>query len=49
MTPSPFTVNIAQDTLDDLRRRLAHTRWTDGIKDAGWDYGTNVDYLRTLV
>ena len=49
MTPSPFKVNIAQETLDDLRRRLAHTRWTDEIQDAGWDYGTNVDYLKTLV
>jgi hypothetical protein len=25
--PDPFVINIAQDTLDDLNRRLRDTRW----------------------
>jgi hypothetical protein len=45
----PFRVNIAPDTLDDLRRRLTNTRWADEIRGADWNYGTNLHYLRTLV
>jgi len=32
-----------------LRQRLAKTRWPDEIKDAEWEYGTNLAYLKTLV
>jgi pimeloyl-ACP methyl ester carboxylesterase len=49
MTVRPFTVHIPQKTLDDLHRRLARTRWTDEVESAGWDYGTNLDYLKELV
>ena len=44
----PFRIDVPQDTLDDLRGRLAGTRWTDEVADAGWDYGTNLGYLREL-
>jgi microsomal epoxide hydrolase len=49
MTVKAFTMNISQATLDDLHSRLAHTRWPDEIEGAGWDYGTNLDYLKSLV
>jgi pimeloyl-ACP methyl ester carboxylesterase len=49
MTVEAFTINIPQATLDDLHNRLAHTRWPDEIEGAGWDYGTNLDYLKSLV
>lgn len=45
----PFTVNVPAEVLDDLRRRLANTRWPDQIVGSGWDYGTDIDYLRSLV
>ena len=45
----PFTVNIPQPTLDDLQARLARTRWPDEVDGAGWDYGANLAYMRTLV
>ena len=45
----PFTINIAQSVIDDLRERLARTRWPDEIAGAGWDYGTNLEYLKSLV
>ncbi len=45
----PFTVNISQETLDDLHTRLVHTRWTDAVTGADWDYGTNAAYLRELL
>ncbi len=49
MKKSPFTVHVPQAVLDDLRERLAHTRWPDEVDEAGWDYGTNLAYLKTLV
>lgn len=48
-TPQPFTIDIPQPVLDDLQSRLARTRWTDAVQDTGWDYGTNPDYLKSLV
>jgi len=48
MSVQPFTIAVAQEVLDDLQRRLAHTRWTDEVAGAGWDYGTNLAYLKEL-
>ena len=44
----PFRIDIPEAELDDLRRRIAATRWPDEVDGAGWDYGTNLDYLRGL-
>jgi pimeloyl-ACP methyl ester carboxylesterase len=44
-----FQINIPQTVLDGLQKRLARTRWTDEIEGVGWDYGTNLDYLKGLV
>src|SRR5260370_34541272 len=49
MSVQAFTITIAQSTLDDLRDRLARTRWPDEVEEARWDYGTNLAYLKTLV
>ena len=48
MDARSFKVQISQETLEDLRRRLANTRWTDEIHGADWAYGTNLDYLKSL-
>jgi len=34
MPANHFTVNISQSTLDDLRERLAKTRWMDEVEGA---------------
>ncbi|CAI8035075.1 Putative epoxide hydrolase, partial [Geodia barretti] len=44
-----FVIDIPQDVLDDLAVRLADTRWPDEIPGTGWDYGTDLSYLRELV
>ena len=49
VTTETFELKVAQHTLDDLRRRLANTRWIDEIKNADWDYGVNLQYLKSLV
>lgn len=45
----PFQIDVSQEVLDDLRERLQRTRWPDAVEGAGWDYGTNLDYLKDLV
>jgi len=47
--PNPFTARVADDVLADLRERLARVRWPDEIADAGWQYGTDLTYLKELV
>jgi microsomal epoxide hydrolase len=44
----PFTIDVSDAVLDDLRERLARTRYPDQIPDSGWDYGTDRAYLREL-
>src|SRR5438034_1165364 len=44
-----FEIRVDDAVLDDLRRRLAHTRFPDQIEGTGWEYGISVDYLRELV
>lgn len=44
-----FTITLAEQTLDDVRERLARTRWPNEVEGAGWEYGTNLAYLKELV
>lgn len=48
-TPEPFTVNVPEEVLTDLRTRLERVRWPGEIPDSGWDYGTNLAYMKELV
>ncbi|RJL35664.1 epoxide hydrolase family protein [Bailinhaonella thermotolerans] len=45
---TPFTLDVAQADLDDLRGRLARTRWPDELPDAGWTHGVPLGYLKEL-
>ena len=45
----PFRVEVPDAVLEDLRDRLARTRWPDQIPGSGWDYGTERGYLEELV
>ncbi len=44
----PFKIDIPQSQLDDLKRRLATTRWPDEMPGAGWSRGVPVAYLKEL-
>ena len=44
----PFRIEVPAADLDDLRARLARTRWPDQLDGIGWDYGTPLGYLREL-
>jgi pimeloyl-ACP methyl ester carboxylesterase len=45
----PFSIHIPEGTDRDLRERLLMTRWPDEVPGSGWDYGTNLGYLKELV
>jgi hypothetical protein len=44
----PFRIDIPQADLDDLRARLARTRWPDQLPGVGWDYGIALEYVKEL-
>jgi epoxide hydrolase len=44
----PFRIDIPQAELDDLRDRLARTRWPEEVPGVGWSRGVPVDYLKEL-
>jgi len=45
----PFKIQVPEAVLTDLKQRLARTRFPGEINGSGWDYGTNLAYLRELV
>ena len=49
MEKEPFVVAVSEETLADLRERLARTRWPNEVANAQWEYGTNLAYLKELV
>ena len=44
----PFRIDIPQADLEDLRDRLARTRWPDQLPGVGWDYGIELDVVQEL-
>jgi pimeloyl-ACP methyl ester carboxylesterase len=44
----PFTLAVPEIVLEDLRTRLARTRFPDAAPVAGWDQGLPLDYAREL-
>ena len=48
-TPTPFALHVDDQVLDDLRRRLAATRWPDEPPGAAWATGSSVAYMQALV
>ncbi len=45
----PFKIRVPDAVLTDLKRRLSQARFADEFPDAGWDYGTNLAYLKRMV
>jgi epoxide hydrolase len=44
----PFRVAVPQAAVDDLKERVANTRWPDESPGAGWSRGVPMDYLKEL-
>jgi pimeloyl-ACP methyl ester carboxylesterase len=46
---APFKIRVPDSVLSDLKDRLGRTRFPGEIAGSGWDYGTNLTYLKELV
>ncbi len=46
---APFTIQVADEALEDLQRRLAATRWPPDSPGEPWSYGTDRAYLEELI
>ncbi|HEV3013238.1 MAG TPA: epoxide hydrolase [Actinomycetota bacterium] len=44
----PFRVEVSDEALDDLRNRLAGTRWPSEVPGPGWSRGVPLGYLKEL-
>ena len=44
----PFSIDVEEAVLDDLRARLARTRWPGAAPGEPWAQGTDLAYLREL-
>jgi epoxide hydrolase len=44
----PFRIDVSDADLEDLRERLARTRWPDELPGVGWSYGVALDYVKEM-
>lgn len=49
MTQQPFTVEISDEALEDLKARLRAARYAEDFANDDWAYGVNGNYLREIV
>lgn len=45
----PFTIDVADDVLQDLRNRLSATRWDQDLNNDDFYYGISTSYLKGIV
>jgi pimeloyl-ACP methyl ester carboxylesterase len=43
---TPFSIDVPEKVIDDLRRRLRQTRWTDETDAEPWRYGPPLAYMQ---
>ena len=48
MTPRPFTIQVPDETLADLRVRLDRARWPDRNPGEEWQHGSDLAYVKAL-
>ena len=41
-----FYIDVSKSSVDDLKYRLKQTRHPDQLAGAGWDYGTELSFLK---
>lgn len=46
--PRPFRLHVPDETLAEIRQRVAAYPWHEMPDDGGWDYGANLDYMKEL-
>jgi pimeloyl-ACP methyl ester carboxylesterase len=48
MPVEPFSLPFSQSAVNDLRDRLARTRWPDEIPNCAWEYGFSLAFLQDI-
>ena len=48
MAIQSFQLPYSDSAVQDLRERLARTRWPDTIPGSGWEYGFDLAYLQRI-
>jgi pimeloyl-ACP methyl ester carboxylesterase len=49
LQPEPFTIDISNKVLADLRSRISGTRWPADLDDGSWRLGADRSYLQGLL
>ena len=49
MPTEPFSIDIGDDVLSDLRARIRGTRWPDQVTGLTWEQGTDLRYLMDVL
>jgi pimeloyl-ACP methyl ester carboxylesterase len=44
----PYTLHVPDSALADLHRRLKETKWPDQLPGTTWEYGADIEKVRTL-
>jgi hypothetical protein len=44
----PFKLNVPHKTLNDIRNRVLNYPWHEMPDDGGWNYGTNLEYIKEI-
>jgi len=44
----PYIVNVPEDTIQTINERVRDYPWHEMPDDGGWEYGTNLDYMKEL-
>ena len=42
----PFKVEISNEILQNINSKVKNYQWHEMPDDGGWDYGTNLDYMK---
>ena len=44
----PFKINISNKIIEDINTKVANYSWHEMPDDGGWNYGTNLDYMKEI-
>ena len=44
----PFKINISNKTIEEINTKVANYPWHEMPDDGGWNYGTNLDYMKEI-
>ncbi len=45
---TPFKINISNKIIENINNKVSTYSWHEMPDDGGWDYGTNLDYMKEI-